>query len=218
LDKQEWLKKISEVNRKAWVAQMIRRQVQNATLSVNSPLDIYMTDDEGRFTGFKNGIFMDDLPDVSFRRFLRADGHYWTEVEYPAYRNYRVVMYGTGDGQARVFSSVVESGVAGAAYQYDFSVSAGEFYQSETGEIGASFVYAQSRIEPHVASTADLAWIESQPGLVEPQRYIKDNTPPLSQIVLVVFCVGVCLMAFLILLAVGVFWLARKNNKAKFTF
>lgn len=217
LDKQEWLKKMSPVNRKAWLAQMIRRQVQNATLSVNSPLDIYLADDEGHYTGFKNGIFMDDLPDVSFRRFLRADGHYWTEVEYPADRNYRVVMYGTGDGQARVFSTVAESGVAGVAYQYDFLVSVGEFYQSETGEIGASFVYAQSRIEPHVASTADLAWIESQPGLVEPQRYIKDNTLPLSQIVLIVFCVGVCLMALLILLAVGVFWLARKSNKAKFS-
>lgn len=214
-DKQDWLKKMSPVSRKAWVEQMMRRQRQNVTLSVNSPLDIFLTDDAGNAAGFIKGNLVDDLPDVSFRRFLMADGHYWTEVEYPADRNYRVVMYGTGAGQARVFSVIAESGVAGAAYQYDFSVSAGEFYQSETGDIGAAIVYAQSRIEPHVASTADLAWIESQPSLVEPQRYIKDNTPPLSQIALVVFCVGGCLTALLILLAVGVFWLARKSNKAR---
>jgi hypothetical protein len=218
LDKKKYLQNISEVNRKAWVVQMMRRQVQNATLIVNSPLDIYLTDEAGRVTGFMNGNLVNDLPDVSFRRFLKADGLYWTEVEYPANGRYRVVMYGTGDGQARVFSTVAEFGVAGVAYLYDFSVSAGEFYQSETSEIGASFVYAQSRIEPNVALTADLAWIESQPGLIEPQRYIKNNTPSLNQIVLILFCVGVCFMAVLILLAVGVFWLARKSNKAKFSF
>lgn len=218
-DKQEWFyKKMSPVVREAWLAETMRRQKQNATLNINSPLDIYLTDDAGGVAGFINGNLVDGLPDVSFRRFLMADGHYWTEVYYPADRNYRVVMYGTNDGQARVFSVIAESGVAGAAYQYDFSVSAGEFYQSETSEIGASFVYAQSRIEPHVALTADLAWIESQPGLVEPERYIQDNTPPLSQTVLIVFCVGACLMALLILLAVGVFWLARKSNKPKFSF
>ena len=180
LDKQEVLKKMTPADRKIWLMETMRKQIQNTTLSVNSPLDIYMTDDKDHFTGFVNGKFMNDLPDVSFRRFLRADGHYWTEVEYPADRNYRVVMYGTGDGQARVFSTVAEFDTPGVAYQYDFSVIAGEFYQSETGEIGTSFVYAQSRIEPNVALTAELAWIDSQPGLVEPQRYNKDATPPFS--------------------------------------
>jgi len=89
--------------------------------------------------------------------------------------------------QARVFRAVEESGVAGSAYQYDFSVSAGEFYQSETIDIGAAFVNPQSHIEPNVALTADRVWIESQPGLVEPPRYIKNNTPPLRQIVLSIF-------------------------------
>jgi hypothetical protein len=217
-DKRDWLKKMSPVSRKAWLEQMMRRQVQNATLNVNSPLDISLTDDAGNSGGFIKGSLVDDLPDVSFRRFLRADGHYWTEVEYPANGRYRLVMYGTGDGQARVFSSVEESGVAGAAYQYDFSVSAGEFYQSETSDIGAAFVNPQSRIEPNVALTADLVWIESQPGLVEPPRYIKNNTPPLRQIVLSIFCVGLCLTAVLLLLAVGIFWLIRKRNKAKVAF
>lgn len=216
LDKQEWLKKMLPVNRKAWVAQMMRRQTQNATLSINSPLDIYLTDDAGHFAGFMNGNFVDDLPDVSFRRFLRADGRYWTEVEYPANRNYRVVMYGTGDGQARVFSTITESGASSMAYQYDFSVGVGEFYQSETSEIGASFVYAQSRIEPNIALTADQAWIESQPGLVEPQRYNKDDTTPFWLIVLVVCGVGACLIAFLILL-VGIIWFTRQGRKAKFS-
>ncbi len=213
-EKQDWLKKMSPVNRKAWVVQMMRRQLQNATLSINSPLDIYLTDDAGGIAGFKNGNLVDDLPDVSFRRFLMADGHYWTEVEYPADRNYQVVMYGTGDGQARVFSTITEFGAAGVAYQYDFSVIEGEFYRSETSEIGVSFVYAQSRIEPTVVLTADLAWIESQPGLVEPQRNNKDDTSPFKLTVLIACGIGAGLIAFLILL-VGIIWFVRRRSKAK---
>jgi hypothetical protein len=213
LDKQEWLKKMSPVNRKAWVMQMMRRQMQNATLTVNSPLDLYLTDDAGRFAGFMNGDFVDDLPDVSFRRFLRADGHYWTEVEYPADRNYRVVMYGTGDGQARVFNTIAEDGTADVVYQYDFSVSASEFYQSEIGEIGASFVSSQTRIEPDVIMTADSEWIESQPGLVEPERFTQDVQPPSNLIILIVCSIGACLITFLIFM-VGIIRFTRKRSKA----
>ena len=89
--------------------------------------------------------------------------------------------------QARVFWAIEESGVAGSAYQYDFLVSASEFYQSETIDIGETFVNPQSPIEPNVALTADLVWIESQPGSIEPPRNIKNNTPPLTQIVLSIF-------------------------------
>ena len=120
--------------------------------------------------------------------------------------------------QARVFRAVEESGVVGSAYQYDFSVSAGEFYQSETIDIGETFVNPQSPIEPNVALTADLVWIESQPGSIEPPRNIKNNTPPLRQIVLSIFCVSLCLTAVLLMLAVGVFWLIHRKNKAKVSF
>ncbi len=75
-DKQDWLKKISPVSRKAWLIQQMRRQKQNVRVSVNSPLEIYLTDDAGHFFGLKDGNTVNELPDVSFRRFLRADGHY----------------------------------------------------------------------------------------------------------------------------------------------
>ena len=193
---------------------MMRRQVQNATLSVNSPLDVYLIDDTtGRSSGIINGSLVNDLPDVSFSRFLRTDGHYWTEVAYPANRNYRVVMVGTGEGQARVFSTMTSDGTAGVVYQYDFAVSANEFYQSETGEIGAAVVSYQMRIEPDVISTADLAWIESQPGLVEPERFTQDVPPPLNLIIFIVCITGVCFVAFLILLG-GIIWFIRRNRKA----
>jgi hypothetical protein len=144
--------------------------------------------------------------------FLRTDGHFWTEVEYPANRNYRVVMIGTGEGQARVFSTMAEDGAASTVYQYDFAVSASEFYQSETGEIGAAVVSSQTRIEPDIISTADLAWIKSQPGLVEPERFTQEVSPPLNLIIFVVCITGVCLVAFLIFL-VGLIWFIRQNRK-----
>lgn len=212
-DKQDWLKKMSPVNRKTWVIQIMRRQTQNATLSVNSPLDIYLTDDAGHFAGFMYGNIMNDLPDVSFRRFLRADGHYWTEVEYPADRNYRVMMVGTGDGQARIFNTITEDGAADVVYQYEFSVSASELYQSEIGAIGTAFISSQTRIEPDIISTADSEWIESQPGLAEPERFTQD-APHLSNMIILIACgAGICLIAFLIL-AVGIIWFTRRSRKA----
>ena len=213
-DKQELLKKMSPVTRKAWVMQMMRRQVQNATLSINSPLDVYLTDDiTGRSSGIINGSLVNELPDVSFSRFLRTDGHYWTEVEYPANRNYRVVMYGTGEGQARIFSTMAEDGTGIVVYQYDFAVSTSEFYQSESGQIGTSFISSQTRIEPDVILTADASWIESQPGLVEPERFTQEVSPPLNLIIFIVCVTGLCLIAFLILL-VGIIWFRRKRSKA----
>jgi hypothetical protein len=212
-DQQELLKKMPPVTRKARIMQMMRRQAQNATLSVNSPLDVYLTDDTtGRSSGIINGSLVNDLPDVSFSRFLRTDGHYWTEVEYPANRNYRVVMVGTGEGQARVFSTIAEDGIASAVYQYDFAVNASEVYQSETGEIGAAVVSSQTRIEPDIISTADLAWIESQPGLVEPERFTQEVSSPKNLIIFIVCITGVCLVAFLIFL-VGLILFLRQNRK-----
>jgi hypothetical protein len=224
-DKQELLKKISPVNRKVWVGEMMRRQTQNAGLSVNSPLDVYLTDEAGRAAGFMAGKVVADLPEVSFRRFLMADGYYWTELEYPADRGYQVVMSGSGDGQARVFSTRSEAGIPGVVYQYDFTVEPGGNYRSEAGPVGAPFVSAQTRIKPIIAVAADPAWIEAQPGLVEPPRVgetvnaaatgsapVANSTTQLrfdsetKLFVVGVGCVGALLMVLLVL---GGFWLVR---------
>ncbi len=160
-EKQDWLKKMSPVMRKAWVMQMMRRLRQNVTVSVNSPLDFYLTDDAGHYSGVKEGVWVNELSDVSFRRFLRADGHYWTEVEYPSSSNYRLVMYGTGAGQARVFVAMTGLENAGPVYQYNFSVGAGNFYQSRTAEIGAPLASTETNV-PDIAPT--LARQQTGPG------------------------------------------------------
>jgi hypothetical protein len=209
-EKQAWLKKMSEISRKAWLAQMLRRQKQNATLSVNSPLDVYLTDDLGHVAGFMGGNLVDELPEVTFRRFMRSDGDYWTEVDYPAQGNYRLVLVGTGDGTARVFSATTQPGAA-AAYQYDFTVQAGESYQAETGAPGSPLLSSQGRIQPAPAPAADLAWIGAQPGLVEPQRFDPQAALSMNQILLLALGLGACLLAALILV-LGVLWLARKRR------
>jgi hypothetical protein len=209
-EKQEWLKKMSEISRKAWLGQVLRSQRQNATLSVNSPLDVYLMDDAGRVAGFMGGNLVDDLPEVYFRRFKRTDGDFWTEVDYPAEGNYRVVMVGTGVGPARVFSATTDASGAAATYQYDFIVAAGETYQSESSAVGSPLVSSQGRIQPVLASP-DPAWIVTQPGLVEPERYIQDATLPWSPVIMIVCGAGIFITACLILLA-GAIWLARKKR------
>ncbi len=172
------------------------------------------------------GNVVDDLPDVSFRRFLMADGHYWTELEYPADRGYRVVMTGTGAGPARVFSTVMELASAGVVYQYDFTVETGGVYQSETAAPGSPLVSAQSRIEPVIA-VADSAWIEARPGLDEPPRWGSEATGAAPQpaanapnslfapnniklIAAFASCLGALVM---VLVALGLFWYTRRGRQ-----
>jgi hypothetical protein len=209
--KQEWLKKMSEVSRKAWLGQMLRRQKQNATLSVNSPLDVYLINEAGQAAGFMQGTLVDDLSEVHFRRFKRADGEYWTEVDYPAERNYRVVMVGTASGPARVFSVQTSPTGAGAVYQYDFAVSPGESYQSETSAIGSPLVSSQARIQPAAAKMANLEWILSQAGLAEPPRYEPGAALSLNQGIMLACGAGACVISALVLL-LGVVWFARRSR------
>jgi hypothetical protein len=216
-DKQEWLKKISPVTRKAWLVQTMRRQKQNVTVSVNSPLDVYLTDDAGHYFGIKNGNFLTELADVSFRRFLRSDGHYWTELEYPADSQYRLVMYGTDDGQARVFATVTELERAPQVYQYDVQVRAGEFYQAQSAEIGASILGEQANIQPQIAVAPETAWIESQPGLAGPEKGTQAGwdlpTLPWLLIGILALC---CLSTFVVAglgLALALFMRGRKRYR-----
>lgn len=210
-EKREWLKKMSEISRKAWLGQMLRSQKQNATLSVNSPLDIYLMDEAGRVAGFMQGVLVDDLPQVYFRRFKRVDGEYWTEVDYPAEGNYRVALIGVAQGQARVYSALTDLSGDGSAYQYDFQVVPGETYQSETGALGSPLVSSQGRILPQVAALADPAWIAAQPALVEPPRYVPQDDLPVDPILLMV-CGGSIFLAASLALLVGFIWFARKKR------
>jgi hypothetical protein len=213
-EKQAWLKKMSEVSRKAWLEQMLRRQKQNVTLSVNSPLDVYLTDDAGHVAGFMQDNLVDDLPEVYFRRFKRADGEYWTEVDYPANRGYRLVMVGAAGGQARVYRAQTDLSGTGLAYQYDFAVTPGETYQSETSAIGSPLASTQGRILPWVAALADPGWIAAQPDLVEPVRYDPQAAKavlPVETLALIICGGSAFLIAGLVLL-LGLIWLARRKR------
>lgn len=214
-DKQDWLKKMAPVTRKAWVVQTMRKLKQNVTVSVNSPLEVYMTDDAGHSFGVKEGVWVDELPDISFRRFLQVDGHYWTEVEYPSNSNYRLVMYGTDAGQARVFVSLFDPENTGPVYQYDFAVGAGNFYQTRTAEIGAALASTgtnAAEIAPTIATTADQAWIEAQPALGEGEQANNKAPFPLP-VWLIVSLAGLCgLLVTGSLTAVLVFWLRKPRN------
>ncbi len=171
-EKQDWLKKMSPVTRKAWVTQALRKARQNVTVSVNSPLDAYLTDDAGHYSGVREGVLVNDLPEVTFRRFLRTDGEYWTEMEYPSDQPYRLVLYGTADGMARLFSAIDET-----VYQYDFFVRKGRFHDAQGTQVGVVIFGAHLRIEPKQVTTVETDWFESQPTLAEPKEANWDATP-----------------------------------------
>jgi hypothetical protein len=226
--KQEQLKRMSSVNRKAWLIEAMRRRVQNSRVSVNSPLEAYVTDNSGRVSGFKDGSATADLSDVTFRRFTTVDGLAWTELEYPSDRGYRVVMVCSGEGQARVLSSLANLEGPGTVYQYDFEVVAGQIYQTDNAPSGVPVTAGDQRIEAVVAPAVDLAWLEARPALMEPSQVgdveglpqpapapsAPEPAPADGQLfdpaLLMVAALAVCSgLLFLGLLAGGLVWVGR---------
>jgi len=137
-------------------------------------------------------------------------------VEYPAESRYRVVLFGTGAGQARVFSTVTVPENAGQVYQYDFSVSAGNFYQTRTHEIGALLISTEAvgaSLAPKVSGAADTAWIEAQPGLAEPgQEENQTNLPSSLPIGWIACLVGACGLAGLAAGGLGLVFFLRQRQ------
>ena len=96
------------------------------------PLVLYVTDEEGLRSGIASDGIYYELDDVLFSAFPLQDGTAYTELIYPLGAGYRLVMEGTGEGQAYVlvqdWVDFERDGQGVALYQ--LTVTEGALYES----------------------------------------------------------------------------------------
>jgi hypothetical protein len=93
-------------------------------------LNLYVTDANGRISGFPNGVLRTDIPEVSVNTFRLSDGTYWTELAYPSNRDFRIILKGTGNGSAKVYSGfkMQADPASRSIYRYSLQVGSGQEY------------------------------------------------------------------------------------------
>lgn len=105
--------------------------------AADCPLNMYIKDANGRISGFPGGVLRTEIEDVSVNTFQLADGTYWTELAYPSNAGYNIILKGTGNGAADVYSGfyMQDEPAARAVYKYSLPVSNGKEYMlNQAGE------------------------------------------------------------------------------------
>jgi hypothetical protein len=74
------------------------------TLKAHCPLNVYLMDGRGRVSGFPGGVARLEIPEVLINTLRLEDGTYWTELNYPRNKDFKVILEGTGNGQATVYA------------------------------------------------------------------------------------------------------------------
>ncbi|MFZ1262737.1 MAG: hypothetical protein WAT34_04440 [Chitinophagaceae bacterium] len=103
---------------------------KDGRVMANCPLSLYITDETGRISGFPDGIPRSEIRDVTMTTFRLADGTFWTELSYPSNRNFRIMLKGTGNGPAEVYTGFNMQDDPGnsTVYKYSFQVNNGQEY------------------------------------------------------------------------------------------
>ncbi|HPJ84452.1 MAG TPA: hypothetical protein PLY09_06810 [Methanothrix sp.] len=145
------------------------------------PLNLWVEDADGRRSGFPQGVPTWEMPEVSFVRVPLVDGTYWTELDYPSDRNYRLIMEGTGIGEADIFlgfSSDVDD--KGGIYRYSLNVTPGEIYEVSADTKGGPLQSEGGVIVPEIVQDIDQAWLASKPDVISTAEYtvISDTEYP----------------------------------------
>lgn len=140
---------------------------------VQSPLAIYVTDENGRKTGMVNGLLTREIPDVYYSAFPLQDGTVMSQLEYPPDMLYKLVLVGTGDGAAHVFTSFRSASDEFAdprSFVYTYSASKDAEYSIET-EPGSALNGAQGTIEARVLDSGAETMIKALPDIQSPEPY-----------------------------------------------
>jgi hypothetical protein len=130
------LRKIpDEAERTHAIRNLYQQHKHDTGAMVKSPLHAYLVDGQGRISGFPGGVPRTEIPDVLINTFQLEDGTFWTELNYPRDPSIRLMLEGTGAGQATVLS--------GFNMQAAPSERRIHRYQLQVAAIGQKFVLEQ---------------------------------------------------------------------------
>jgi hypothetical protein len=178
-EKQALFKKLSKTQQKYWLSMRMGGKDSAQQVVADCPLVLYVTDADG----FRSGITSDgiyyELDDVLFSAFPLQDGTAYTELIYPLDAGYRLVMEGTGEGQAYVmvqdWVDFERDGQGVALYQLDVTEDA--LYESMMAK--ESFVWQEGLIQPQLlAIGSEATWFNQLPGLAEVGDQPESNSLP----------------------------------------
>lgn len=89
--------------RKLWIKQAYAKRRTNQKTVVQCPVDAYLKDPRGRISGFRNGRFYRQIPNVYVGRLKKTHHSYWTELQYPHDAALSLYLQGKARGKATVF-------------------------------------------------------------------------------------------------------------------
>jgi hypothetical protein len=129
--RQEGYKNIKDVTERKRRMKIDYANRDNTTrTAADCPLNLYVTDQAGRVSGFPDGILRTEIPGVSVNTFQLSDGTYWTELAYPSNNDFKVLLKATGRGSAEVYSgfNMQDDPARRSVYKYSLQVNNGQEY------------------------------------------------------------------------------------------
>ncbi len=171
-EKKKIYERLTEDQKGAWLKTKIAEQNKNGRAMGYSPLNLYVEDEEGLISGFPDGAATWEIPDVSMRRFPLDDGTYWTELEYPLNRSYNLVVEGTGEGDADVFTGYgMDDEAPRSMYKYHTKVVSGQRLEEPVDLKGGSLSSDSKSIESEEIQEIDQSWLDSKSRIAAPPEY-----------------------------------------------
>ncbi|MBE0698469.1 MAG: hypothetical protein IH586_16250 [Anaerolineaceae bacterium] len=166
--KQTLFKKLSKQQQKYWLSLRLDGKDSIQQVQADCPLVLYVVDADGLRTGIASDGVYHELDDVFFSAFPLEDGTTFTELIYPLGVGYRLVMEGTGEGQAYVlvqnWVDFERDGQGVALYQ--LAVTEGTLYESMV--LKDELSWDGGSIQPQLlAIGSEPSWLDQLPGLAQ---------------------------------------------------
>ena len=174
-EKKKIYEKMTEDQKGAWVKVKMAEQNKGGRAMGFSPLNIYVTNDMGKISGFPKGVPTLGIPEVSVRRIPLSDGTYWTELEYPLDGSYNLNIEGTNEGEADVFTGFGFDDISQrSVYKYNMKVSSGQKLEVPTSSKGKSLLSSSKSVASEEIQEINPNWLDSKPEIVAPSEYEVD--------------------------------------------
>ncbi len=178
-EKQALFKKLSKTQQKYWLSMRLGGKDAIQHVMADCPLVLYVTDANGYRSGIASDGIYYELEDVLFSAFPLQDGTTFTELIYPLGAGYRLVMEGTGEGQAYVmvqdWVDFERDGQGVALYQ--LAVTDGVLYELMAAK--EALVWDEGSIQPELlAMGSEATWFNQLPGLAEVGDQPESNSLP----------------------------------------
>ena len=179
VETKEKLNRLSESQRRVWIKMKMEEEKRNGRAIGFSPVNLHLEDGNGKITGFPGGVPAWEIEEISMMRFPLSDGTYWTELEYPQNRSYKLVVEAIGDGEADIFMVYgMDDPETRSVHRYDLTVEEGESLETVVGFRRGSLYSSSGSVEPEEIETIDLSWLDLKPDIASPPEYeldIKEN-------------------------------------------